>query len=190
MDLGKQKYGGPFKTKEVEDVKAFFGILKVVISIGPAFFLQFVTQSLLPVFSRHSKIYIDSDSKEIHTEGVGRHIFISNGLLSPLLSVFIIPVYICLIRPHVSYLLPGILKRIGMAIFLMIVSLLCSFIMDIIVHVKNAEIADCMLSIYIGSSMHLHVNDTTALQHCSSISCETAIESSSIQLCSYLHSLN
>ncbi len=30
MDLGKRKYGGPFTTKQVEDVKAFLGILKVL----------------------------------------------------------------------------------------------------------------------------------------------------------------
>ena len=29
IDFGKRKYGGPFTTKEVEDVKAFWGILKV-----------------------------------------------------------------------------------------------------------------------------------------------------------------
>ena len=28
LDLGKSKYGGPFTTEEVENVKAFYGILK------------------------------------------------------------------------------------------------------------------------------------------------------------------
>ena len=55
LDLGKQKYGGPFTTKQVEDVKAFFGILKVLLSVGLAFYLQTVTQSLLVVFAKHSK---------------------------------------------------------------------------------------------------------------------------------------
>ena len=30
LDLGKDKYGGPFTTEQVEDVKAFYGILKVL----------------------------------------------------------------------------------------------------------------------------------------------------------------
>lgn len=38
MDVGKSKYGGPFTTKQVEEVKAFWGILKVLISTGSAFF--------------------------------------------------------------------------------------------------------------------------------------------------------
>ena len=31
LNLGKEKYGGPFTTEQVEDVKAFYGILKVLL---------------------------------------------------------------------------------------------------------------------------------------------------------------
>ena len=41
LDLGKEKYGGPFTTEQVEDVKVFYGILKVLFSLGAAFFLDF-----------------------------------------------------------------------------------------------------------------------------------------------------
>ena len=40
LDLGKAKYGGLFSTEQVEDVKAFYGILKVLFAMGPVFFLQ------------------------------------------------------------------------------------------------------------------------------------------------------
>ena len=50
LDLGKQKYGGPFTTKQVEDVKAFLGILRVLVSLGPAFLLQTVIQAILFFF--------------------------------------------------------------------------------------------------------------------------------------------
>ena len=33
LDLGKNKYGGPFTTEQVEDVKAFYGILKILFSL-------------------------------------------------------------------------------------------------------------------------------------------------------------
>ena len=39
LDLGKSKYGGPFSTEQVEDVKVFYGILKVQVSIGPVLYL-------------------------------------------------------------------------------------------------------------------------------------------------------
>ena len=37
LDLGKSKYGGPFTTEQVENVKAFFGILYILLSLGPFF---------------------------------------------------------------------------------------------------------------------------------------------------------
>ena len=40
MDLGKVKYGGPFTTEQVENVKAFYGILKILLALGPVFFIE------------------------------------------------------------------------------------------------------------------------------------------------------
>ena len=37
LDLAKQKYGGPYTTRQVEDVKAFLGILKVLLTAAPVF---------------------------------------------------------------------------------------------------------------------------------------------------------
>ena len=39
LDLGKEKYGGSFTTEQVEDVKVFYEILKVLFSFGAVFFL-------------------------------------------------------------------------------------------------------------------------------------------------------
>ena len=169
LDLGKQKYGGPFTTKQVEDVKAFLGILKILLSLCLAFYIQTVTQPLLAVFARHSKIYllwfINGTHHELHPEGMSRHIIISNGLLSPLLVVICIPLYLCLIRPRILYHIPGMFKRIGMGIILMILSLLCAFVMDFMVHLKKTE-EDCMFSGYaiFHYNRYIHLNDSTGLQ--------------------------
>ena len=145
LDVGKHKYGGPFTTKQVEDVKAFWGILKVLITIGPAFLLQTVMQTLLPMFSKHSNIFHNSTTRcEVHLEGIARYILISNGLLSPLLVVICIPLYLCWIRQHITYYIPGMLKRIKIALVIMVLSLICTFVMDVVVHVNNTEYANCM----------------------------------------------
>ena len=149
LDVGKHKFGGPFTTKQVEDVKAFLGILKVLITIGPAFLLQTVMQSILPVFAEHNNIFLNTTAlHQIHLEGVARHILISNGLLSPLLVVICIPLYLCWIRPHITYYIPGsgMLKRIQIALVVMVLSLICTFVMDVVVHVNNTEYANCMFS--------------------------------------------
>ena len=147
MDLGKLKYGGPFTTKQVEDVKAFLGILKVLTFIGPVYMIQIAAQSILSVFERHNIIYYDSTSfnNEIQPEGMAWHIFISKGLLSPLLIVICIPLYLCLIRPHTSLYVPGMLKRIGLGIILLIVSLLITLAVDVMVHLMESD-TQCMFN--------------------------------------------
>ena len=156
LDVGKHKFGGPFTTKQVEDVKAFWGILKVLITIGPAFLLQTVMQSLLPEFAKHSNTFHNSTShNEVHLEGVARHILISNGLLSPLLVVICIPLYLCWIRQHITYYIPGMLKRIQIALVVMVLSLICTFVMDVVVHVNNTEYAHCMFEAFIERNRHV-----------------------------------
>ena len=56
LDFGKEKYGGCFTTEQVEDVKVFYGILKVLFSFGTVFFLDFAADSVLPLFARNQYI--------------------------------------------------------------------------------------------------------------------------------------
>ena len=159
LDVGKHKFGGPFTTKQVEDVKAFWGILKVLITIGPAFLLQTVIQSILPIFAEHSNIFLNTTTRhQVHLEGVARHILISNGLLSPLLVVICIPLYLCWIRPHITYYIPGMLKRIQIALVVMVLSVICTFVMDVVVHVSNTEYAHCMFT-NISNDFHTRIVD-------------------------------
>ena len=155
LDVGKHKYGGPFTTKQVEDVKAFWGILKVLVSIGPAFLLQTAMQVMLPEFGKHGNnflhAYIYKNTtiyREVHLEGMTQYILISNGLLSPLLVVICIPLYLYWIRPRIKYYIPGILNRIQLGMLVMLASLICTFVMDVVVHVRSTEYANCMFRSY------------------------------------------
>ena len=42
IDYGKQRYRGPYTTEEVEDVKVFLNMMKIIFSMGPVFMLDFV----------------------------------------------------------------------------------------------------------------------------------------------------
>ena len=46
LDLGKIKYGEPFTTEEVENVKAFYGIIKILIALGIALFMNVASNPL------------------------------------------------------------------------------------------------------------------------------------------------
>ena len=48
LDLGKSKYGGPFTTDQVENVKAFFGIVYILVTIGPIFTADIAASAFLP----------------------------------------------------------------------------------------------------------------------------------------------
>ena len=157
LDLGKQKYGGPFTVEQVEDVKTFLGILKVLVSIVPIFMLQFVSESILPRFAVHRDFFFKPPGNiSFHTyghmiriEGIVHYLFLSSGLLSPLLVVVSLPLYLFLLRPFITYHIPGllktILKRIGVGLLLIILSLLCALAMDVVVHERNSNLF-CMFS--------------------------------------------
>ncbi len=103
LDLGKTKYDGPFSTEEVEDVKVFYGILKLLVVLGPVTTMINMMKGL--------SVFIDLQMNDAAN--------VLNGAVSGLLVVVIIPLYIWLIRPFVYFYLPTMLKRIGLGIFVL-----------------------------------------------------------------------
>ena len=155
LDLGKTKYGGPFTMRQVEDIKAFLGILKVLLVLCPAFLLQTVMKSTLPAFARHGNFFLtimfqngSAKPRQVYVEGFFRHTIISNGLLSSTLVVVCIPLYLWCVRPRILYHIPGFFKRIGVGMVLIILSLLCALVMDVVVHIQKVEDAHCMFVSY------------------------------------------
>ena len=95
MDFGKRKYGGPFTTEQVEDVKVMLHILKVLFSLGPTFQLHLGV--LASILNRHSHFithYKVNNPEEI--------MFFDNGLMSPLLTVICILIYLLIVKPFFS----------------------------------------------------------------------------------------
>ncbi len=104
MDLGKSRYGGPFTTEEVEDVKTFFKILIIFLPINLTFcsFYLGYSEATLKIFPTNC-------------ENVLLYLFI----YSPnwiILITFL--VYEVIIYPLIRNRLPSILKRIGTLSFL------------------------------------------------------------------------
>ena len=129
LDLGKEKYGGCFTTEQVEDVKAFYGILKVLFSFGIVFFLDFAADSIFA-------FYITPLRGEVPIE----YYLLNLGLLSPLLILIFIPLYLCLLRPFISQYIPGMLKRMGLGMLLVLLSLMTSFIMATVAHLESDHV--------------------------------------------------
>ena len=133
MDLGKDKYGGPFTTEQVEDVKAFLGILCILITIGPVFTVDTTVNRLLQTVPHHFTINDSCTATNYFIEAFNL------GRLSLILIVLLIPIFICLLRPLIQRCLPGMLKRLGIGMALILLSLICTLIIDTIGHARHSH---------------------------------------------------
>ena len=60
IDFAKERYGGPFTTEQVEDVKAFLGILGLLLILGPLFIVDIPSSFMdFPTFGAHTGFFED-----------------------------------------------------------------------------------------------------------------------------------
>ena len=126
LDLGKAKYGGPFTTEQVEDVKAFYGILKILFALGPVFFLSFALDPTLLWYTINLNDGIN-DTYWSETPSTNFVKLLSYNFFNSLAVVVILLIYLVIIRPFRIFAIPKMLKRIGIGIIFLIASLLCVF---------------------------------------------------------------
>ena len=133
MDLGKEKYGGPFTTEQVEDVKAFLGILCILLTLGPMFTVDTAVNRLLNTVPHHFTVNETCTATSYLIQ------MFELGDLSSTFIVILIPVYICLLRPFIHRCVPGMLKRLGLGMILMSLSLFCTLLIDTMGHVHHSH---------------------------------------------------
>ena len=151
IDFAKQKFGGPFTTEEVEDVKTFWRIVFVLVMccIFAGFFAnaQSIAQGLMHLLSdtssRHDEIQYSSSVNQC---------FQMVTLLSAgyILIVIWIPLTEFLPLPHSLMIRITIFIKFNIGFFLALVSIVGYFLLDVIGHVKLGENAlnmTCQLKI-------------------------------------------
>ena len=138
MDLGKEKYGGPFTTEQVEDVKAFLGILCILLTLGSVFSTDIAASNVLFKFSQdlNSIEYVE-EMRDLYLLALYYNFLL--GGVSEILTVISIPIYLCLLRPFIHHYIPGMLKRIGLGMIIRLLSLLSVFIIDTIGHIQSTD---------------------------------------------------
>ena len=160
LDLGKEKYGGPFTTEEVENVKVFLGILCVLLTLGPIMMVDFSMGGILFRFAGHL------DSRLAPSDGVTKHAVMRVDSLTPLLITLLIPLYLCLLRPFIHDYIPGMLKRIGLGMIFILLSTLCTSVMDAYGH-KHANVTVCFLNENLDAKTTLKINSySLIIQYC------------------------
>ena len=160
MDLAKEKYGGPFTTEQVEDVKAFTGILRVLLTFGPLFITEIAANDMLYWFSNHlhnnwyTRQTPSSDSTILFLR-ISINGF-KSGVLTEIFIVILIPLYLCVLRPFIHRCIPGMLKRIGLGIIIRLLSMLSVFLIDTIGHTRHSN-SDCFLHLPTSSDLGISI---------------------------------
>ena len=165
LDLGKAKYGGPFTTEQVEDVKAFYGILKVLFSLAFVFSLE-IANNLGTYVSTTSKYYFYFNSHIVKYPTIIMLFLLDYGLLISLLIIVCIPVYVFFVRPYILDYVPGMLKRVGIGMILMMISLVCISVIDYLVNFKERENSVCTFHDFTfdySNSTEILIRDSTLL---------------------------
>ena len=118
LDLGKDKYGGPFTEEEVEDVKTFFRFVPLLVCI---FGFASVT------------IIMHVPSVKVH-DGRGKMMLnsmLQNGVIKHLSEATSLVTYKLVFSKHCYKYLPSMIKRIGVGLCLLLLSIIVLVAMDV-----------------------------------------------------------
>ena len=145
IEFAKRRFGGPFTTETVEDVKTFLRILLMLVAIGPVFFLYVASVYIFPLFALHIGPHV-----QVNTPTMCGYewLLLQSSDLSIIIPVALLPLYIIFIHPHVPRWFPKILRRLGCGILMLILSVTSMFAVEGIGHMQahaiNGSNISCM----------------------------------------------
>ena len=123
LDLGKEKYGGPFSEEQVEDVKTVLQLIPLIaicaMVYGMAFEFLAVPQHLLPSKDKYMQCLV------------------YYSVLPYITAAILVPTYQFLIYPFFYKCIPSMLKRIGMGLVFALLSTLSYALIVLVGHVEK-----------------------------------------------------
>ena len=139
IDLGKQKYGGPFTTEQVEDVKTLLRILCVLLTACSVFVIEIPAYYSIPLLAKHMRPN-PTPQCSVNT------VLLESGILTIIIAIILLPIYIRVVHPYFRRYTPGILKRLGLGMVILWMSVVCNFAIDTVGHGVHHN-ASCMFQI-------------------------------------------
>ena len=129
VDLGKNKYGGPFSEEDVENVKTFWRIVAVLLStFGLSIPYYHVITSGVTIYINTfegAKTALNGQGASALYLGLESQII----LLIPLFELVIIPLF-----PKIEYFILKALRAIGVSYILILIALLCMTVLEFVGH--------------------------------------------------------
>ena len=142
LDFAKERYGGPFSTEQVENVKTFLRILLMLSALGPAFALEVPASTFFfPLFSTHILHYFkhkhgiqQCDSRVLWDLHMG-----SSSLMIIVSTVFLFPGYIWIVFSLLHKKIPKLFARLGIGVIFCLLGVISLLVIDTVGHAVNRE---------------------------------------------------
>lgn len=135
VDLGKSKYGGPFTTEQVEDVKTFLRLLVIICAVS---ILQYTGQ----LYLSSNDLLVNQFQNPYSFQKCFKK-FVDFARSGPVIIVIAFPLHELAIYPLIRRWFPSMLKRVGIAALLTLVYAFTVLSLDVVQHDSQAI---CMFS--------------------------------------------
>ena len=140
LDFAKERFGGPFTTEQVENVKTFLRILLILFAVGPVFVLEVpASYFIAPLFSMHfHQFHMEREycngkfMLDVMMEILG-------WVLAPILLLF--PLYIWIIFSLLRKRVLKLFTRLGVGICICLLGVVSLLVTDIVGHTENTGIS-------------------------------------------------
>ena len=141
LDFAKERFGGPFTTEQVENVKTLLRILLILFVVGPAFALEVPSSYFVfPFFGLHSlhQYRHHNTYKEYCTNKFVWEAMMESRIVMNLVSaVIVFPAYITIIFCQFRKKIPKLFLRLGVGILVCLLGVMSLLITDIVGHELN-----------------------------------------------------
>ena len=137
IDLGKSKYGGPFTTEQVEDVKTFFRLL--LMSVAISFFIY-----PLLLFGESLNMFASHFQQLSHSKGCYNMLLDFSTSVYYVIVILAIPLYELAIYPLARNWIPSTLKRVGITAIGTILVASVALSVDMVGHAHTNATVECM----------------------------------------------
>ena len=163
LDFAKERFGGPFTTEQVENVKTFFRMLVILFAIGPVFALEVPgSYFIFPFFGLHSlhQYHHHKTYKEYCTSKFAWEFMMGYGVTMNLVStVILFPGYIWISFVYLRKRVPKLFIRLGIGISLCLLGVVSLLITDVVGHALNrtsfTNHSQCVFQVILSNEKYL-----------------------------------
>ena len=135
IDFAKERFGGPFTSPQVEDVKTLLRIVLVLIALGPLFILELpVSFPLFPLFTLHTGKEYQFYGNNMSCSSPAKWVIIQSGSMGYIFSIMFLPFYMWIVYSFLRKRVPKILNRLLLSVATSLAGVVCLLIVDLIGH--------------------------------------------------------